>query len=245
MTGSGVRPLDRPCGEQGKRPTAKAFKLAERDINMSEQKQNRASCRSSTSGLSPQSLVRSLPARPTGKTGSPPSSGSRKPSGRKCWRATETAKWPGRAKRFRSGEGSTSASGRREGRGNLALLFFAPKAFLSRAGEMHRDGISPAPAPEFAQRLRSVPRASPRPGFVKLFGLRSIELVRTGVTASAHQAVRPLEPRTFESVYGAAGSVVLILVWVYYSSQLFFLGAEFTKVYARTRAHKGADRQRG
>lgn len=26
-----------PCGEQGKRPTAKAFKLAERDINMSEQ----------------------------------------------------------------------------------------------------------------------------------------------------------------------------------------------------------------
>ena len=32
MTGSGMRPLDRPCGEQGKRPTAKAFKLAERDI---------------------------------------------------------------------------------------------------------------------------------------------------------------------------------------------------------------------
>ena len=37
MTGSGMRPLDRPCSEQGKRPTAKAFKLAERDINMSEQ----------------------------------------------------------------------------------------------------------------------------------------------------------------------------------------------------------------
>jgi hypothetical protein len=32
-----MRSLDRPCGEQGKRPTAKAFKLAERDINMSEQ----------------------------------------------------------------------------------------------------------------------------------------------------------------------------------------------------------------
>jgi hypothetical protein len=40
MTGSGMRPLDGPCGEQGKRPTAKAFKLAERDINMSEQKQS-------------------------------------------------------------------------------------------------------------------------------------------------------------------------------------------------------------
>ena len=37
MTGSGVRPLDRRCGEQGKQPTAKAFKLAERDTNMSEQ----------------------------------------------------------------------------------------------------------------------------------------------------------------------------------------------------------------
>ena len=38
----------------------------------------------------------------------------------------------------------------------------------------------------------------------------------------------------FASAYGAAGSFVLLLVWVYYSAQLFFLGAEFTKVYART-----------
>jgi hypothetical protein len=37
MTGSGMRPLDRPCSEQGKQPTAKAFKLAERDKHMSEQ----------------------------------------------------------------------------------------------------------------------------------------------------------------------------------------------------------------
>lgn len=34
------------------------------------------------------------------------------------------------------------------------------------------------------------------------------------------------------SVYGAAGSFVVILVWVYYSAQVFFLGAEFTHVYA-------------
>lgn len=34
------------------------------------------------------------------------------------------------------------------------------------------------------------------------------------------------------STYGAAGSVILILVWVYYSAQIFLLGAEFTKVYA-------------
>jgi membrane protein len=34
------------------------------------------------------------------------------------------------------------------------------------------------------------------------------------------------------SVYGAAGSLVVTLVWVYYSAQVFFLGAEFTHVYA-------------
>ena len=34
------------------------------------------------------------------------------------------------------------------------------------------------------------------------------------------------------SAYGAAGSFVVLLVWVYYSSQILFLGAEFTQVYA-------------
>ncbi|MDX5438670.1 MAG: YihY/virulence factor BrkB family protein [Pontibacter sp.] len=35
--------------------------------------------------------------------------------------------------------------------------------------------------------------------------------------------------------YGAAGSLVLILVWVYYTSIIFLLGAEFTQVYSRER----------
>ena len=34
--------------------------------------------------------------------------------------------------------------------------------------------------------------------------------------------------------YGAAGSLVVLLVWVYYSAQIFLLGAEFTWVYAYT-----------
>jgi membrane protein len=34
--------------------------------------------------------------------------------------------------------------------------------------------------------------------------------------------------------YGAAGSLAVLLVWVYYSAQILFLGAEFTHVYART-----------
>ncbi|HEX2882366.1 MAG TPA: YihY/virulence factor BrkB family protein [Polyangiaceae bacterium] len=38
---------------------------------------------------------------------------------------------------------------------------------------------------------------------------------------------------TFASMYGAAGSLVVLVVWVYYSAQILFLGAEFTQVYAR------------
>jgi membrane protein len=34
------------------------------------------------------------------------------------------------------------------------------------------------------------------------------------------------------SAYGAAGSIVLILLWVYYSAQILFFGAEITQVYA-------------
>ena len=34
------------------------------------------------------------------------------------------------------------------------------------------------------------------------------------------------------SAYGAAGSLLVVLAWVYYSAQVFFFGAEFTKVYA-------------
>jgi membrane protein len=33
--------------------------------------------------------------------------------------------------------------------------------------------------------------------------------------------------------YGAAGSIVAMLLWVYYSAQIFFFGAEFTQAYAR------------
>jgi membrane protein len=34
------------------------------------------------------------------------------------------------------------------------------------------------------------------------------------------------------SAYGAAGSLVVVLLWIYYSAQIFFLGAEFTQVYS-------------
>jgi membrane protein len=37
------------------------------------------------------------------------------------------------------------------------------------------------------------------------------------------------------SSYGAAGTLVVAIVWVYYSAQVFFYGAEFTRAYARRR----------
>lgn len=40
------------------------------------------------------------------------------------------------------------------------------------------------------------------------------------------------------SLYGAAGSVLLILAWVYYSAIILYFGAEFTKVYAHTHGQK-------
>ena len=36
------------------------------------------------------------------------------------------------------------------------------------------------------------------------------------------------------TAYGAAGSIVLVLLYTYYSAQVFYLGAEFTQVYGRT-----------
>ena len=41
-----------------------------------------------------------------------------------------------------------------------------------------------------------------------------------------------LEKSGVSSSYGAAGSLIVLLSWVYYSSQILFFGAEFTQVYS-------------
>lgn len=49
----------------------------------------------------------------------------------------------------------------------------------------------------------------------------------------------------FTSAYGAAGSFVVLLLWVYYSAQIFLLGAEFTYSYAYERGSRlGQTQQR-
>jgi membrane protein len=43
------------------------------------------------------------------------------------------------------------------------------------------------------------------------------------------------------SSYGAAGALIVLLLWVYYSAQIFLLGAEFTKAYANRHGSKQED----
>jgi membrane protein len=47
---------------------------------------------------------------------------------------------------------------------------------------------------------------------------------------------------TFESTYGAAASIVVLLIWVYYSAQILLLGAEFTHAFA---SETGSRRREG
>ncbi len=44
-----------------------------------------------------------------------------------------------------------------------------------------------------------------------------------------------------ESTYGAAASIIVVLIWVYYSSQIILMGAEITYAYAK---HKGSIKNR-
>lgn len=53
------------------------------------------------------------------------------------------------------------------------------------------------------------------------------------LTASKYLFGLYLSYGTVQSAYGAAGSVVALLLWIYLSAQVFFFGAELTQVYAR------------
>lgn len=44
------------------------------------------------------------------------------------------------------------------------------------------------------------------------------------------------------SVFGAAGSLVVLMIWVYYSAQVFLLGAEFTRLYSHEHGSRTAIR---
>jgi membrane protein len=68
-------------------------------------------------------------------------------------------------------------------------------------------------------------------------------LIGAGVTAGLFMIGKYLielylRYSTTAVVYGAAGSLVVLLLWIYYSAQIVYFGAEFTKVYAKYRGHR-------
>ena len=44
------------------------------------------------------------------------------------------------------------------------------------------------------------------------------------------------------SSYGAAGALIVLLIWIYYSAQIFLLGAEFTRAFAKRYGSHASDR---
>lgn len=48
---------------------------------------------------------------------------------------------------------------------------------------------------------------------------------------------------SFSSTYGAAGSLVVLLIWIFYSTQILLIGAEFTQVYSRSQAKSRSSTQ--
>lgn len=84
----------------------------------------------------------------------------------------------------------------------------------------------------FAMILKFLPDAKTKWGDVRLGAI-----VTTILFVIGKYLIRfYLNNSNFESTYGAAGSFVVILIWVYYSAIILLIGAEFTLAYAK---HKG------
>jgi membrane protein len=114
-----------------------------------------------------------------------------------------------------------------------AATFFhgSDQTFLVRTLEVAVSGLVLVLV--FALLFKYVPDAQIRWRDVWLGGLVSAVLFSLGKTAIGYY----IGQSSIGSPYGAAGSLMVLLVWVYYSALIFFFGAEFTQVWA-TRHHE-------
>ena len=112
--------------------------------------------------------------------------------------------------------------------GLVALLGMAPGAgtgFAQSVNDMVRtlnNIVNPSDAKRFddqARRRRNVTGTTIAPGSTGGKHLISLCIVSSKVT----------------STYGAAGALIIVLVWVYYSALILLLGAEFAKAYSDQR----------
>ena len=83
----------------------------------------------------------------------------------------------------------------------------------------------------------SMPANAPENAALKNLRWRGIGPANPGGRIAVVAGI-PGKPDTFY-VAGAAGGIIVLLLWVYYSAQIFLLGAEFTKVWAN---HYGSQR---
>jgi membrane protein len=110
--------------------------------------------------------------------------------------------------------------------GAAALLWGPEQTFLSRLLEL---AVSLAVLTlGFALLFKYVPDAEVRWRDVWLGGFATAVLFTLGKTAIGYY----LGQASVGSAYGAAGSMVVLLVWVYYSALIVFFGAEFTQAWA-------------
>jgi membrane protein len=107
-----------------------------------------------------------------------------------------------------------------------ALIQGPEQALLSRLLEL--AGSLLVLTGVFALLFRYVPDAEVRWRDVWLGGVLTAVLFTLGKTGIGYY----LGQASVGSAYGAAGSLVVLLVWVYYSALIFFFGAEFTQAWA-------------
>jgi membrane protein len=111
-----------------------------------------------------------------------------------------------------------------------AALFQGPEqALLSRLLELAASLLVLTFV--FALLFKYLPDAQIRWREVWLGGVLTAVLFTVGKTAIGYY----LGQASVGSAYGAAGSMVVLLVWVYYSALIFFFGAEFTHAWATRR----------
>jgi membrane protein len=131
------------------------------------------------------------------------------------------------------------------GVGFLLLVSLVASAALAGLGSwlrgymMHWDAVLPAldilssmalSTLLFAMIYKYVPRESIAWGDVWIGGFVTALLFSVGKFAIGLYLGRS----SLSTAYGAAGSVMVLLLWIYYSAQIFLLGAEFTHVFAYT-----------
>jgi len=91
----------------------------------------------------------------------------------------------------------------------------------------------------FAMIYKYVPRETIAWGDVWIGGLVTAGLFTVGKLLIGLYLGRS----SLSSAYGAAGSIMVLLLWIYYSAQIFLLGAEFTHVFTYAHGSRSAKRR--